>query len=205
MSYYFKVKLYSGKRMKRRKLKDQIIETSYALFRERGYNEVSVQDICDACDITKPTFYKYLASKENLLSYFFTTMNDHIPDSWWKIRDEDDPWNKIVEGFLFFYDHCERMGVDLYTEVFVSNLNIYKGTFNDSQPFTDLMLILIDQAKATGQIANPSSSLDLYKAGAALSLGYGAYWVLNNGHTDLKNDFVKGLEACLMKTAEVKA
>ena len=66
--------------MKRRKLKNEIIQKSLDLFRQRGYDAVSVQDICDACDITKPTFYKYLASKQNLLSYFFSSMSEAIPD-----------------------------------------------------------------------------------------------------------------------------
>ena len=37
------------------------------LFQERGYENVTDQDICDACEITKPTFYRYVPSKEELV------------------------------------------------------------------------------------------------------------------------------------------
>ena len=53
--------------MKNQEKQEQIIQTALHLFYERGFKNVSVMDICDACDITKPTFYKYVPSKEEIL------------------------------------------------------------------------------------------------------------------------------------------
>ena len=47
--------------------KDEIKKQALSLFRERGYQQVTIVDICDACQITKPTFYKYAGSKEELV------------------------------------------------------------------------------------------------------------------------------------------
>ncbi len=142
--------------MKRRKLKNEIIQKSLDLFRQRGYDAVSVQDICDACDITKPTFYKYLASKQNLLSYFFSSMSEAIPDDWYRIPEGTDCYRKLMEGYLMFMRHAVGLGADLYNQVFISNLVEYMGTFNDVRAFTDLMVDLIREAQETGQIQNPS-------------------------------------------------
>ena len=46
-------------------LKNKIIITSYKLFQEKGYDNVSVQDICNALSITKPTFYKHIGAKHD--------------------------------------------------------------------------------------------------------------------------------------------
>ena len=43
--------------------KDIIIETAYQLFFKHGYNNVTINDICKECKITKPTFYTYIKSK----------------------------------------------------------------------------------------------------------------------------------------------
>ena len=45
----------------------EIIRASFELFQEKGYEQVSVMDICAACGITKPTFYKYARSKGDIL------------------------------------------------------------------------------------------------------------------------------------------
>ena len=184
--------------MKRRKLKNEIIQKSLDLFRQRGYDAVSVQDICDACDITKPTFYKYLASKQNLLSYFFSSMSEAIPDDWFRIPEGTDCYRKLMEGYLMFMRHAAGLGADLYNQVFISNLVEYMGTFNDVRAFTDLMVDLIREAQETGQIQNPSDPKSLYKVGVGMSLGYGAFWCLNEGRSSLLDDFSQDLDAVFM-------
>ncbi|MRS04084.1 TetR/AcrR family transcriptional regulator [bacterium] len=44
-----------------------ILDQALALFSERGYDAVGVQEICDAAGITKPTLYHYFGSKRGLL------------------------------------------------------------------------------------------------------------------------------------------
>lgn len=48
-------------------MKNKIIEKSYELFMEKGYEKVSVNDIIGAANISKGGFYHYFSSKEDLL------------------------------------------------------------------------------------------------------------------------------------------
>ena len=41
-------------------VKKNIISISYNLFKEKGYDNVTINDICDKCNITKTTFYRFL-------------------------------------------------------------------------------------------------------------------------------------------------
>ncbi|MBA4385460.1 MAG: TetR/AcrR family transcriptional regulator [Anaerolinea sp.] len=47
--------------------RETILEHAMALFSERGYDAVGVQEICEAAGITKPTLYHYFGSKRGLL------------------------------------------------------------------------------------------------------------------------------------------
>ncbi len=47
--------------------REVILEQALALFSERGYDAVGVQEICEAAGITKPTLYHYFGSKRGLL------------------------------------------------------------------------------------------------------------------------------------------
>ena len=49
--------------------KNQILEISTALFAEKGYDAVGVQEIVDKSGITKPTLYYYFGSKKGLLEF----------------------------------------------------------------------------------------------------------------------------------------
>ncbi|WP_226666076.1 TetR/AcrR family transcriptional regulator [Metabacillus litoralis] len=48
-------------------MKEKIRELSIQLFATRGFKETSIQDIVDALNVTKGTFYYYFTSKEQLL------------------------------------------------------------------------------------------------------------------------------------------
>ncbi len=45
----------------------EVLETAARLIREQGYEAASVQDIADACGLTKAGLYYYIRSKEDLL------------------------------------------------------------------------------------------------------------------------------------------
>jgi AcrR family transcriptional regulator len=52
---------------KKRLIQTTIEDTALQLFRERGYEETSIQDIADAVMMSPRTFFRYFASKEEVL------------------------------------------------------------------------------------------------------------------------------------------
>lgn len=48
-------------------IKEKITKHSIQLFEKKGFSQTSIQDIVDALDVTKGTFYYYFSSKEQLL------------------------------------------------------------------------------------------------------------------------------------------
>lgn len=48
-------------------MKEKITRQSILLFEKKGFSETSVQDIVEALNVTKGTFYYYFTSKEQLL------------------------------------------------------------------------------------------------------------------------------------------
>lgn len=54
---------------KKQQTHDALSEAAIALFLERGFEEVSVADIAAAADVSKPTLFKYFATKQDLVLY----------------------------------------------------------------------------------------------------------------------------------------
>lgn len=52
---------------KKARLRQQIIETSLRMFRERGYDNTRIDDIVRALEISQPTFFRYFPSKDAVL------------------------------------------------------------------------------------------------------------------------------------------
>jgi AcrR family transcriptional regulator len=59
---------------KKQRTREQIVESAFALFRERGYQATTVADIAAAADIAPRTFFAYFPSKEAVVFFDFDEM-----------------------------------------------------------------------------------------------------------------------------------
>lgn len=64
-----------------RKKRRTVVETALALFAERGYEQVTVDDILQAANISKGTFYHYFSGKEELLAEL-DAVQDELVGRW---------------------------------------------------------------------------------------------------------------------------
>src|SRR5580704_6170776 len=62
--------LESRRERRRVETRDRIFRAALQLFAERGYLETTVEDITDAADVGKGTFFNYFPTKEHVLATF---------------------------------------------------------------------------------------------------------------------------------------
>lgn len=60
--------------------KSKITETSITLFKERGFEAVKIQDICQAADISVGAFYHHFKSKSHIISTAFIQIDSLIQE-----------------------------------------------------------------------------------------------------------------------------
>jgi len=63
------------------KTRRDILSAAVALTRERGFDKVSVRDICAAAGVTTGAFYHHFSSKEDLLNQGFSSLDVYMEQS----------------------------------------------------------------------------------------------------------------------------
>lgn len=63
-------------RKNKNKTKEKILKVAMELIYEKGYGNTSVQDILDKCKLTKPAFYYYFPSKDDLGIEYLTKQEE---------------------------------------------------------------------------------------------------------------------------------
>lgn len=52
-----------------RKFKEEVAEAAISLFKRNGYNNVTVNEICKECGISRSVFYSSFNGKRSILEY----------------------------------------------------------------------------------------------------------------------------------------
>jgi len=172
-----------------------IKNTAYKLFVERGYDKVTVNEICQACGIVKSTFYYHVKSKEELISHLYDNICEIIYSNVPEIIKADNYWEalwKCIEPILQF---STEIGPDLNVQSLKANLNNDIGTYDLKEELKKISIPLIEKAQQLGQIRNQSRPEDLYEATIHAIYGYDLVWCIKKGNFNKIDKTRKTLEA----------
>jgi len=130
------------------KKKTQIVEAADKLFNQFGFKKVSVEEICQAADVSKMTYYKYFANKNELIKYLWQMM---INESWAKLdqlEQQDVPFAEKVKmiiemkeaatsqmGSEYIRDYLNMVPelMDFYNQIFGEVMTRFMGIIRKAQ------------------------------------------------------------------------
>jgi AcrR family transcriptional regulator len=99
---------------KRQRSRVLTVEVAWRLFIERGYDNVTVADICAAAEIAPRTFHRYFAGKEDVVAEPVRRMADlvaeHLSDAPADLSDAAALQKAIHELGVFVLDHGQWLG-----------------------------------------------------------------------------------------------
>ena len=94
---------------KKARTRDVIADAAISLFLAHGFDQVSVNDIAAAAEVSKPTLFRYFAAKEDLVLHRFA---DHNGEAARVVRDRPPAFSPVAALHRHF-----RAGLDRYEPV----------------------------------------------------------------------------------------
>lgn len=103
---------------KKARQREVILQAGIELFRTRGYEQVTVDDIARAAEISQPTFYNYFPSKDALLRDFAMTGGRHALEA---LASEDGSVESRLRGFFHLMAAYMTSEQQLWHAIAISN------------------------------------------------------------------------------------
>ncbi|MGI5948542.1 MAG: TetR/AcrR family transcriptional regulator [Lachnospiraceae bacterium] len=184
--------------------KEEISQTALALFLQQGYRNVTIQDICQACEITKPTFYKYIGSKEELILNLYDVTIKELTTDTYNFLQADTHYEQLLIVFSTLMKDTKKFGSDLFSQMLIANLNENYHSFDMREKLTKLCVMIIKKAQEKGEIKNMNSPSVLYRTLAYAFTGYETMWCIQNSQFNWEEELYESIEAVLDVSDELR-
>mgnify|MGYP000035347751 CR=1 FL=1 len=94
----------------------KLLATSVDMIVKKGYDNVSISEICSRCDVAKGTFYTYFNSKKDIVIKILADINKEIFNKDWDISLPI--FDRIIEYIDCYMGSIQCQGAD-FTRVFL--------------------------------------------------------------------------------------
>ena len=110
--------VFETKKSRNLKIKKSIFDAALPLIKSKGYDNVTIRDICAAADISTGMFYRHFESKENLLEFLCTLSADKLERFVPRDDSEATVIDQIVDYYLYFTRYTMDIGLDFWRHFF---------------------------------------------------------------------------------------
>lgn len=173
--------------------KEKIIQTAIALFRQEGYEKVSIDRICGKCGVTKGSFYHHFNSKGDVLAEYFQTLTDRDSEYFSDYMDDRSCLEQLWCLIEHPIDYAMIMGHNTLKYLWMHDiqhggdiLSPFHNTFGKSKR-NIAMIQLIEQGQKNGEINSTKPAQELLFAYLSAFLGISVNWSADTSNYDVKS------------------
>ncbi len=187
--------------------RETIIETAIGLFKERGFDNVTIAEICKKSRVNKTTFYYYFESKHKLLENYYVMRNDIAPNVLNVLVSEENPveqlWLMLMCGMNFILDSGWQIIKQIYVLNLTKDIQSFRLTKQKFEVFTAMKTVLV-KAQSANMVQNKSDPKMLLVMLIHMTYGITYSWCGKRGEFDLKKTIRVFFESILDVSAECR-
>lgn len=179
--------------------KSEILQEALNLFKEKGYDNVTVNEIARAAHISKNTFYYYYESKEELIRALFKPTSEDVGKIMGEMLKYSDPYEQILCFFNRMTSYFMFVGKDIVRQALMLNLSRDlmpkkpEVTGEHIQPF----LAIFERAVQEKRIRQDQKAWKLFAGCGVILMGSLQIWATSREDVDLNAVVKEGIEMLL--------
>lgn len=166
--------------------KQKIFSTALVLFDEKGYDNVTINDICRQIGLTKGAFYHHFNSKSDILIMKYK-FNENTLQKYYHLISGDKPLQKLEKIINRFIDYPKLTSLEEMKSSFKVQIDSHYQEFvgGDSSVQKSILMKIIAEGQATGDIRDDMSNELL--ADIIIRYKFGLYieWCIKDGNMDI--------------------
>lgn len=188
----------SRQQLKSKETKARIFRAAKDILKKKGYEELSIKNICEEAGVSNGSFYHHFKTKDDLLSYYIEEQPGINPDLLDLPADADDAKETIIYVYLNYVHYCEELGVEFMSNYYTPKNQSLNPLIRTERPYPIITVQNYLKKCMDAGIIKPALSLDALSTDIRMIvIGNVFEWCLKRGEADFEENMRRSLKTYL--------
>lgn len=191
----------SRQQQKSKETKEKIFQAAKRILQKKGYEELSIKNICEEAGVSNGSFYHHFRTKDDLLSYYIEdqpTINPDLldlPENAAGIREG------IIQVYLNYVKYCRELGVEFMSGYYDTKNQALNAAIRTERPYPIVTVqTYVEKAIAAGIVRLNVKIEEFTTDIRMIVIGNVFEWCLRNGEADFEGNMSRSLGKYLDST-----
>ncbi|MCI9489101.1 MAG: TetR/AcrR family transcriptional regulator [Dorea sp.] len=184
--------------LKSKETKERIFRAARHILQKKGYEELSIKNICEEAGVSNGSFYHHFKTKDDLLSYYIEDQPSINPDLLDLPRDSREAKETIIYVYLNYVHYCQELGVEFMANYYTPKNQSLNPLIRTERPYPIVTVHnYLDKCIQAGIVSPRLSLEDITTDIRMIVIGNVFEWCLKTGDADFEGNMKRSLQVYL--------
>lgn len=191
----------SRQQQKSRETKEKIFQAAKRILQKKGYEELSIKNICEEAGVSNGSFYHHFRTKDDLLSYYIEDQPTINPDLLELPENAEGVKEGIIQVYLNYVKYCRELGVEFMSGYYDTKNQALNAAIRTERPYPIVTVqTYVEKAIAAGIVRLNIEIEEFTTDIRMIVIGNVFEWCLRSGEVDFEGNMSRSLGKYLDST-----
>ncbi len=196
----------SKQQLKSNATKDRIFRAAETILKKKGYEALSIKNICELAGVSNGSFYHHFQTKDDLLSYYIEHLPTVNPTMFEVPGSLENVIHTIIEVYLNYAEYCKELGVEFLSNYYVPRNEALNPTLRTQRTYPIVTVQhYLEKAIENNVVTTDLSIVEITTDIRMLVIGNVFEWCIHKGNTDFAENIRRSIGHYLQSTLSTPA
>ncbi len=191
----------SRQQQKSKQTKDRIFRAAKQILKKKGYEELSIKNICEEAGVSNGSFYHHFKTKDDLLSYYIEEQPSINPELLEVPRNVDEAKIAIIRVYLNYVEYCRELGVEFISGYYNPKNQALNAAIRTERPYPIVTVQAYVEKAALAGVIRLNVDIESFTTDIRMIvIGNVFEWCLRSGDADIEGNMRRSLGKYLDST-----
>ena len=184
----------SRQQQKSRVTREKIFQAAKRILQKKGYEELSIKNICEEAGVSNGSFYHHIKTKDDLHSYYIEEQPQIDPDLL-ELPDSVAGVKKgIIQVYMNYVRYCRELGVEFMAEYYDTKNQALNASIRTERPYPIVTVQTYVEKAVEAGVVRLDVQVDEFTTDIRMIvIGNVFEWCIKHGEADFEGNMSRSL------------